>query len=398
MFRKTIAVPLAAVSIGCLLGLLLAELALRYLWAANDRYYLWPPNYTAKLNLEPGVMPGVGPVAHIRINSHGIRGPEWSKERSGEYRILAVGGSTTECLNLDQDKTWPALLQTGLRNTADGRSLWVGNLGKAGLNTRDHLGLMRLAIGQFDVDLIIMLIGGNDMIHRLMQDSNYDPLFTMDEQRYLDWLGSRFAIVPLDRERSIIHRLALRRLVKRVVRVSQSIRRDREGAWIERLRNVRKQASLVDELPKLDAGLNEYERNIRGIVAEARRRALPIVLATQPTIWKRAMSDHERNLLWMGWRPDGRFYTTGALAHAMASYNNRLLETCRDLRLGCIDLASRVPRTAEFFYDDMHFTEAGAQRVAGELIAHFRDDGGLNGRAKAGLFGPRPATTSLGEM
>jgi lysophospholipase L1-like esterase len=401
MFIKKVAVPLAAISIGCLLGLLIAELALRYLWSGNQRYYLWAPNYTATLNLEPGVMPGVGKVAHIRINSEGIRGSEWSSERSREYRILAVGGSTTECLNLDQDKTWPALLQDGLRGVASGRHIWVGNLGKAGLNTRDHLGLMRLAIGQFDVDLIIMLIGGNDMIHRLMQHSSYDPFFTTDEQRYLDWLGSRFAIVPLDREPSFVQRLALRRLVKRTIRVSQSIQRDHEGTWIVRLREVRKRASLVNDLPPLDSGLDEYKRNIQAIVSEARRRALRMVLVTQPTIWKQDMSDHEQSLLWMGWRPDGRFYTTEALAKAMASYNDRLLETCSELTLDCIDLASRVPPTTELFYDDMHFTEAGARRIANELIAYFREGGLLNGGNKAQNSEPRavtlaPAATRLG--
>jgi hypothetical protein len=84
------------------------------------------------------------------------------------------------------------------------------------------------------------------------------------------------------------------------------------------------------------------------------------------------MLDYEANLLWMGWRPDGRFYTTAALTRAMDSYNKRLLATCNRLRLECVDLAAGVPRTVEFFYDDMHFTEAGAQRVADELGTYLR--------------------------
>ena len=352
------------------MALLVAELALR--WLGSDRYYLWLPNYTTTLTLEPGVMPGVGGIAHIRINSQGIRGPEWSADRSREYRILAVGGSTTECLNLDQDKTWPALLQSDLRNTADGRNVSVGNLGKAGLNSRDHLGLMRLAIDQYDIDLIVMLVGGNDMIHRLLQDSSYDPFFIKDEGRYLDWLSDRFAMVPLSMERSLFKFAALRRLARRAKDIAKSIIQDREGHWLIKLRALRQQASVVDELPPLGSGLSEYERNVQLIVEEAHRRTLRIVFLTQPTMWKPDMLDYERNLLWMGWRPDDRFYSTGALTKAMDSYNKRLLATCNRLNLECVDLAARLPRTAEFFYDDMHFTEAGAQRVADELGTYLR--------------------------
>jgi hypothetical protein len=81
-----------------------------------------------------------------------------------------------------------------------------------------------------------------------------------------------------------------------------------------------------------------------------------------------------------GWRPDGRFYTTDALARAMSSYNSRLSGICARLNVECIDLASRIPRSLESFYDDMHFTEIGARRVADELIAHFRMRAPFSGR------------------
>ena len=285
------------------MALVAAEVVLRCLWLSNDRYHLWPPNFTTTLVLKPEVMPGVGRIARLRINSRGIRGPEWSFDRSQEYRILAVGGSTTECLNLDQDRTWSALLQSSLGSTGDNRNVWVGNLGKAGLNSRDHLGLMRLAIDQYDIDLIVMLIGGNDMIHRLLQDSSYDPFFIMDEGRYLAWLSDRFAIVPSSREGSLFKGAALRRIASRSKLIAKSIIED-EGGWLMKVRALRQQASVVDELPPLGSGVSEFERNVQLIVEEAHRRALRIVLLTQPTMWKPDTLDYERNLLWMGWRPD----------------------------------------------------------------------------------------------
>jgi lysophospholipase L1-like esterase len=278
---------------------------------------------------------------------------------------------------LDQEKAWPALLQAGLGKTVNGRRVWVGNLDKAGFNTRDHLALMRLVIEQYDVDAIVMLIGGNDMVHRLMQGERYDPHFVEDEARYRNWVSSRFWMVPLTMQSAeglFFKRTALWRLAKQLkyLYLYKGMVQDDTGAWLVKLRKLRQLASLIDELPPIDSGLNEYRRNVEAIIQEARRHSIRVVLLTQPTLWKTTMPDQESDLLWMGGRPDGSFYTSSALARAMNSYNQQLLDTCAKLEAESIDLAASVPRTLDIFYDDMHFTETGAQRVAADLVAYFR--------------------------
>ena len=376
---RIVAARLITVLVSCLVGLVASEVMLRFLKPDEGRYYVWKPNYSATLKPAPGIMPGVGSLARIEINSQGIIGNEWSQDRKSEYRILAIGGSTTECLYLDKSKTWPALLQSGLEKTSDGRKVWVGNLGKAGFNTRDHLALLRLAIDQYDVDVIVLLIGGNDMIHRLMQGASYDPHFIQDEVRYREWVSRRFAIVPStmdSRKQTFFKRTALWRLVKELRQSYKALRapivQDKTGDWLIRFRTTRQQGSLTDTLPNLDSGLAEYDRNVTAIVHEARRRNLRVVLMTQPTIWKSTMPEHERNLLWMGWQSDGHFYTTDALMRAMESYNQRTMEICLKLNVECFDLANRVPRTTEMFYDDMHFNEGGAKQVGAELSSFLR--------------------------
>lgn len=377
-FHK-LAARIVTVLLSCVIGLVVAEVLLRIVSPPNDRYYVWMPNHSAELRPMPNVMPGVGLLARFHVNSQGIIGQEWGPERNKEYRILTVGGSTTECLYLDQEKSWPALVQTGLNETADGRKVWVGNLGKAGHNSRDHLALMRLAIHQYDVDAVVILLGGNDMVHRLLQGDEYDPNFVDDETRYKEWIKTRFAAVPVSIEsegKSFLRRAALWQLVRRIRRSYNDryapIVQDNTGDWLVELRENRQQATQTNELPLLESGLDEFERNVTAIVQEARRNSLRVVLVTQPTIWRSTMTETENRLLWMGWRPDGNFYTTAALEKSMASYNNRLTATCAKLGVECIDLAARMPRTLDVFYDDMHFTERGAQTVADAVVAHFR--------------------------
>jgi hypothetical protein len=51
----------------------------------------------------------------------------------------------------------------------------------------------------------------------------------------------------------------------------------------------------------------------------------------------------------------------------MNAYNETLLDACSVDGLECLDLASAIPRDSRFFYDDEHFTEAGAHLVAKQL-------------------------------
>lgn len=84
------------------------------------------------------------------------------------------------------------------------------------------------------------------------------------------------------------------------------------------------------------------------------------------------MSQNESSLLWWGSRPDGKFYTSGALAQAIESYNRRLIEVCTGVGVECIDMASRIPHRSDYFFDDTHFTEAGSERFAAELAAELK--------------------------
>ena len=391
---RRLAMPAFAVLFGCGLGLIVAEIGLRMFWPGGDKYYLWPPHLTATFHPSPEFVHGVSPVAHVSVNSQGVRAREWAADRSSEYRVLAVGGSTTQCVLQDQDKAWPALLEKELGVTADGRKVWIGNLGRAGTATRDHLGLMRLALDQYPVDAIVMMIGGNDLIGKLLQGDSYDPDFINKEEQYNRWLLGRFAMVPLaaqTRGNGFWRRTAMwqvGRWVNSLKTRRQNIQMDSSGHWLGGLRENRQKAKLVDETPPLDTALDEYQRVVTLIAEEARKRSIRIVFLTQPTFWKEGMSAGEEKLLWMGmgasrsdpaaagqpwWKASATtMYTSAAMAKAMDRYNNRLLATCTKLDLECLDAAQWVPRNLDMFWDDMHFTDAASERVAREMLAYLK--------------------------
>src|SRR5262249_36405829 len=155
--------------------LLLCEVALQFVLPplSSKEYYIWPPRHKTVFKPYQDVMLGISGDAEFRTNSNGIRGDEIEPQHS--YRILAIGGSTTQCSYLDQTETWTYLLQESLNKNTLNQKVWVGNAGLSGATTRHHLTAMQyLPLSELRIDSVIILTGVNDLIKRLSHDKDYD--------------------------------------------------------------------------------------------------------------------------------------------------------------------------------------------------------------------------------
>jgi lysophospholipase L1-like esterase len=290
----------------------------------------------------------------------------------GAYRILAVGGSTTECLFLNQDETWPYRLQTAL--TSPGRRVHVGNVGKSGHTTRQHVLQVEHLLRQHpDVRVVTLLAGVNDVQHVLAAEpvahgpfdaSDYAKAFTI----YPDALAAPAGAPFYERTR-------LFRLVHPAPpgqALTRALVQDPEGRFYEQFRTIRRFAPKVDVLPDLSEALAEYRHNLEAIADLAARRSVRVVMITQPSLWRRDLPPDLDSLLWFGWvRGSRAYYGIAALAEAMDRFNAVLLDVCRE-RAECVDLAARLPRDTTVFYDDCHFNENGARLVAAAVAEQIR--------------------------
>src|SRR4030042_3266414 len=99
-------------------------------------------------------------VVHQR-NSLGFRGPEPPADFSRNLTIVTVGGSTTECFDLAEDKTWPHDLGVDLQR--DFKPLWLNNAGLSGNSTFGHYILMQDYLVKLNPKVVIFLVGINDL-------------------------------------------------------------------------------------------------------------------------------------------------------------------------------------------------------------------------------------------
>lgn len=373
----------SAIVFSTLAALLFGEIVLRTLLPKADEYYVRPPHMRRVFRPVPTVMPGVSGESRFMTNSMGLRGDELTRDVG--YRVLAVGGSTTECLYLDQDEAWPQLLQSRLDDAPRGRKVWVGNAGRSGLNSRDHVVQLKHLLNRYeDVDAVVLLVGVNDLASRLRQGESYDPDFMSRADAEPVLLRRSFSVVP-DPSLPFYKKTALWRLLRdakaaaRPTRYADGEVQDEAGklyvTWRERRRDA---PALRGTLPDLTTALEEYARNLDTIIGLARAKSVRLILVTQPTLWRRDMPAELSGLLWMGGvgdfqREAGKeYYSAGALEEGMRLYNETLLKTCRERGVECFDLAAVVPKDTSAFYDDCHFNENGARLVAESIAGYMK--------------------------
>lgn len=375
---------LVLASVASMVGL--CELALRWIAPVQERFYVYPPGTRRVFYPRPEVLPGVGSRSVFSINERGIRGRLPGSE--AEYRVLAVGGSTTECLYLDDADAWPALVERGLGGASASRAPWVGNAGKSGMTSRDHVvTLDRLTADLPRVDVALVLAGVNDLTFALSRGPAAPPPAPITEAAAeRAQLLTAFAIRPgrvhdaAGEDAPWYKRTALYQIAKRARPTpGASVAQDAQGDVYARWRAHRRSASQVLETaPDLGAALVDYRRNLHVLADIAERRGMALVLMTQPVLWREGLSAEAESLLWLGGvgnfqeRPNMPYYSARALAAMMDRFNRVMLDVCAERSLACLDLAAQVPRDVSAFYDDCHFTKQGSQRVAAAVTAHLR--------------------------
>jgi lysophospholipase L1-like esterase len=333
-------------------------------------WFMWPPHFRVVFKPSEATMPGVSGAGEFIVNSNGLRGDELGPDYT--YRILAIGGSTTEGLYLDQRETWTKLLQEFLNQRVPHHRVWVGNGGKSGRTTPHHaVALSHLPLEELGVDAVLLLIGGNDLSHHLAWSGTRDLNHAPTEEALLPEV---FLATP---DEPLYKRTALWRLLRGTKQRLLESTQDEVGQAYTSWRTHRQKASEIRrELPDLRLALDTYAGNVHALIDIAARRSVRPIFMTQPSLWRPDLPERLEALLWMGGIGDfmryaGKaYYSAEALQNGMAAYNETLLRVCEERRIECVDLASLLDKDTTVFYDDMHFNEAGARKVA-ELLAQY---------------------------
>lgn len=330
---------LITILIGLVIAFGLCELILRIYNPFNSRIrgneIILKSNYRKKVEIVPPVK-GLEKSILYSTNSLGFRGPELPENKKGLIKLITVGGSTTECSLLSDDSTWSSRLYIKL-NTSN-PNIWLNNAGIDGCSSYGHLILMRDYIVKLKPEYVIFLVGINDLAKSSF--SNEDGFLI--ERKEAWW-------------RKLIKKSELITTVSNVYEAFKS-----HKTSVAHGRNPydfkTNPFNLLDSTGKAEVEQNlkiwlpEYISRIRQLAEVCQTNGIRPIFVTQPKF------DDPSTFSWK----------------MMEAYNKAMSEYCISAGIPCIDLASRLPKNETLFYDQIHYTNAGADAIAEILYTEIK--------------------------
>lgn len=238
-------------------------------------------------------LPGLSGEIVFSTNVRGVRAPEtWPKDRND--RVLCVGGSTTECVLVSDEKTWPWLLGSELTRELK-RDILVANAGRAAHITSHHahqLEHYRLAA---EFGTVIALVGFNDAL-----------AFTRDNLEEVLARVPSEALMRSSGQRAYYRGTVAMELLYGVWKSSRfnsryAIRQDGTGAGVisaRRQRHYYLELNTIEEMPSgLTQALVGYRNRLRDLERICRKRGQRIIFMTQPTLYHQDMPAELAELL-----------------------------------------------------------------------------------------------------
>ncbi|MCL4501474.1 MAG: SGNH/GDSL hydrolase family protein [Deltaproteobacteria bacterium] len=286
----------------------------------------------------------------------GFKGPEPPKDFADWLTVVAIGGSTTECLEIAADKTWPH--QLGVKLEHDFNKLWLNNAGFCGHSTYGHYVLVHNFISKLKPKVAVFLIGINEV--GVSNPREFDTrLSTKISFRSLDRLLASLAC------RSEVASAALNLYRYAFPKSVQAIgQRDMGELDLTSLPTMELTAPEKTELLKTHADkyVPAFEARLRRLLKVTRDNGIISVLLTQPVVYGPVVDKSTGVDLGKIVVANGMNGEVGW--QVLELYNGVTRRVGAEEGVLVIDAARQMPKDSKYYYDLMHFSNAGAEKIA----------------------------------
>lgn len=280
------------------------------------------------------------------------------------FRILTLGGSTSENLALEEEERYPNVLASILEKRYPSYNIELFNGARNWYTTRHSLIAYVTYYSDWKPDLVIVMHGINDLCRSFSPDrfaiGEYDELWTHFYGPAIN--GARaptfeehllsFFEVPMD-------------------------------AWYAGLRNKE-----VDYPLDRYVSLGSFEKNLRRIVKYVKFDNSRILLVSQPSLYKNKMEGREPEALCFGKAiantrlnfVQSEYPSSKSFFRAMKFFNENAEKVAREEGALFVDAAGDIAKTLNNFRDDLHYTEEGAHLLAESISEAIMEEGLIGDR------------------
>jgi lysophospholipase L1-like esterase len=363
---KTIVKKFFSILVGLLVGLIICEIILHFYnpfpFAISKGKLVLPANQ--KTVYHNTWIKKLDSSIHYSRNALGFRGPEPTDSVNQLPSIICIGGSTTECRFVSDSLTWPYQLSQQLKDSFP--SLWINNAGVDGHSTFGHLLLLKEYITKLKPKYVIFLIGANDV------ENDKPQQFDLMNEKMVNYVSAKSFFKSLlnktELGSTIFQLYAIRGAYKKGL-----IHKDVDFAVLKD--TVLPQPYMDAIIKKQDIYLAQYRQRITEMISICKASNVQPILLTQPSMFGNYTDS--TTMINMGNKiiPD-----TDPVVNAMTA--QKILELYNDVvrsfsnQVKVVDLAALMPKNSNYYYDFMHYTNAGCDKIAailsGELTPYLK--------------------------
>lgn len=355
---KNLGKNIALVLISLIIALSICEISLRFYNPLGFRIkgdnIILPVNKTEIIHHDKCTK--IDRLVIHRNNSLGFKGPEPPQDFADWLTVVTVGGSTTECLEIAADKTWPYVL--GVKLQRDFRQLWLNNAGFCGHSTYGHYILINNFVAKLKPKVAVFLIGINEV--GIGNPREFDTrMGTEISFRSMDRLLAALAY------RSEVASAALNLYRYYFPKSVQAVgQRDMGELDLTKLPKMDLTAAEQAAILKTHAEnyLPAFEVRLRRLVQVTRDNNIMPVLLTQPILYGQVTDDLTGVNLAKIVVANGLNGEVGW--KVLELYNDVTRQVGAEEHVLVIDAAREMPKSSRYYYDLMHFSNAGAEKFA----------------------------------
>jgi len=302
-----------------------------------------------------------------RNNNVGFRGEDISIEKPDTVcRVVCLGTSETYGLYESENMEWPAQLQSML---GDDSGYEVLNASSVGLPLRHYKRYIERYILPVDPDVVVLVVSPHMYAQGIERAHS--------RARIQAQQSSQDNVKPAEAVLISVGGVELRSATKFKQAVKGMLPNSwlkAYGVWVEEKRLAEEEHYFLNGNDPLDnppdSVVLKFQRDVGEVVEMLQSRDVAVVLTTYPYLMTPNNLDEFTDLFLAARRQAVEYSYTGMMA-ITDEFHRALFDLGKQYGVGVVDLYSAVPQSAENFADNVHYTDAGATKVATAMHQYF---------------------------
>lgn len=295
-----------------------------------------------------------------KINSLGFREKEFDLEKKkGRIRIMCFGSSETLGVHETEGKEWPSQLGELLKDKYP--EIEIINISIMGLSQKMRKAYIEKYVLPLAPDIIVM------NHHRLffhiresIRGAEINIVPCLINENIKNYTKSR---ILLDRLLSKFRKTIYKLLPNQALSYYSMWRLRKKIKMKEK--EYLKNKTPLDEIP--ESIILQYEKDLNSFIDYLKEKKIVPVMPTFPFLTTLANKDIYKTILMETRLMFFIEFSEDGILDAMCKLNTLIKKTAEKQDVVCIDIDNLLPKTLEYFADELHYTDKGAELIAKEI-------------------------------